>query len=86
MDVIEAIEARRSIRAYTKESVPDDEIEPLLRAAMYAPSAANAQPWHFIVIRDRKILDEIPQVVSTAQMVRNTPLAIAVLFSGAVPT
>lgn len=78
MDVVEAIETRRSIRTYTKDPVSDDELEPLLRAAMCAPSAANAQPWHFIVIRDRKILDEIPQIVSTAQMVRNAPSAIAV--------
>lgn len=55
MDVVEAIETRRSIRTYTKDPVSDDELEPLLRAAMYAPSAANSQPWHFIVIRDRKI-------------------------------
>lgn len=78
MDVIDAIEMRRSIRTYTKDPVSGEEITSLLRAAMCAPSAANAQPWHFIVIRDRKILDEIPQVVSTAQMVRNAPLAIAV--------
>ena len=69
---------RRSIRHYTKESVKPESIELLLKAAMAAPSAGNQQPWHFIVIQDRRILEEIPNLHPYAQMVMEAPLAILV--------
>ena len=62
MDATDALLTRRSIRKYTKEAVSDEVIKMLLEAAMAAPSAGNQQPWHFIVIRDRAILDEIPKL------------------------
>jgi len=50
---------RRSIRKYTDKPVPDELVEKLLRAGMSAPSSGNEQPWHFVVIRDRAILDAV---------------------------
>lgn len=67
---------RRSIRKYEGKPVSDDQIHKLLRAAMYAPSAGNEQPWHFIVIKDRQILDEIPKHHPYTQMLLEAPLAI----------
>lgn len=52
--MFEAIKGRRSIRAYTSEPVSDEEIEKLIDAARFAPSAGNIQPWHFIVVKDAK--------------------------------
>lgn len=78
MDAMTAILSRRSIRRYTKEPVPDEVIKELLEAAMSAPSAGNEQPWHFVVITDRKILDEIPKIHPYAQMLREAPVAILV--------
>ncbi|MGE5553389.1 MAG: nitroreductase family protein [Betaproteobacteria bacterium] len=75
---MEAILSRRSIRKYTAEPVPDEVIQELLKAAMAAPSAGNEQPWHFIVIRDRRILDEIPRFHPYSQMLREAPVAILV--------
>jgi nitroreductase len=66
MDAIQAILSRRSINKYTSQPVPPDVVEELLKAAMSAPSAGNEQPWHFVVINDRKILDEIPYMPSEA--------------------
>jgi len=60
LDALGAIMVRRSIRKYTGEKPPDEDIEVLLRAAMNAPSGHNRQPWHFIVVDDRGILDKIP--------------------------
>ncbi|MEM3596495.1 MAG: nitroreductase family protein, partial [Candidatus Bathyarchaeia archaeon] len=65
---MEAILSRRSIRKYTDQPIPDDKVKMLLKAAMSAPSAGNQQPWHFIVINERRILDEIPKFHSYAQM------------------
>lgn len=70
--------SRRSIRKYTGEPVTDEEILSVLKAAMSAPSAGNQQPWHFIVIRDREILDRIPEFHQYAQMMRDAPAAIMV--------
>jgi nitroreductase len=53
MDALEAILTRRSVRRYTDEQIDDETTQKLLAAAMSAPSAANEQPWEFIVIRDR---------------------------------
>ncbi len=78
MDTFKAILTRRSVRAYTDKPVSDTDIDDLLKAAMQAPSAGNAQPWHFIVIRDKKILSEIPKFHKTAPMVTNAPVAIAI--------
>jgi nitroreductase len=52
MDVFEAIGTRRSIRKYRPESIPDQELEMIFEAGRLAPSAANCQPWRFIVVRD----------------------------------
>ena len=75
---MEAILSRRSIRKYTKELVSDEIIKDLLKAAMSAPSAVNEQPWHFIVIKDRQILDEIPKIQPYSKMLRDAPVAVVV--------
>jgi nitroreductase len=70
--------SRRSIRKYTKQEVPEELVERLLRAAMSAPSASNQQPWHFIVARDHELLDRVPDVHPYSSMVPSAPLAIVV--------
>ena len=76
--IMEAILSRRSIRKYTNQSVPEQTIKELLEAAMSAPSAGNQQPWQFVVIKERKILDEIPKFHPFSQMLREAQLAILV--------
>jgi nitroreductase len=50
MDVFEAVQKRRSVRAYLPNPVPRDSLERILEAGRLAPSASNLQPWHFIVV------------------------------------
>ena len=78
MDAMEAILTRRSVRKYTSEPIPDSVIDDLLKAAMFAPSAGNEQPWHFVVIKDRDVLDKIPDIHPYASMVYMAPVAIVV--------
>jgi nitroreductase len=59
MNIDEAISGRRSTRAYTAKAVEDDTIRRLIGAAVLAPSAVNAQPWTFVVVRDQVLLDRI---------------------------
>ncbi len=55
---MDAIYARRSIRKYLSRPLTRETIENIIKAGMNAPSADNEQPWHFIVIDCRKILEE----------------------------
>jgi nitroreductase len=78
MDIIETILTRRSVRKYKDKPVKDDLVMQLLRAAMAAPSAANEQPWQFIVIRDHKLLDQVPSFHAHSHMVKQAAVAILV--------
>jgi len=78
MDAMEAILSRRSIRRYTDKPVSDEVVKELLEAAMSAPSAGNEQPWHFVVIRDRQILNEIPKIHPYSGMLKEAPLGILI--------
>jgi nitroreductase len=80
MDVIDAILTRRSIRKYTGQPVSDEQAEILLKAAMYAPSAVNRQPWHFIVFRNKAIAEKIVAFHSNAYMLKDASLGILVCF------
>jgi nitroreductase len=52
MDTITAIMERRSVRKYDAKAMPDKDLQTILEAGRQAPSAANRQPWHFIVVKD----------------------------------
>ncbi len=78
MDTLKAIHTRRSVREYQDRLVPETVLNQLLDAAMAAPSARNQQPWEFIVITDREILDQISNINPNAQMAAQAPLAILV--------
>ena len=78
MDTLDAIRTRRSIRKYQDKPVPEELIHHILSAAMMAPSARNAQPWQFVVITNRKLLAEIPEVNPNAWMAQRAPVAILV--------
>lgn len=78
METLEAIFNRRSIRKYTGEKIPADKIEQILKAAMYAPSAMNYQPWHFIVLDKRETIDQIFKINPHAEMVKEAALSIIV--------
>ncbi len=80
MDVIEAIEARRSIRKYEKRSVPEDILQKILEAGRWAPSASNAQPWNFIVLKDEGIRKEVARVTTYGKFLAEAPLGIAVVI------
>ena len=78
MDALDAVFTRRSVRQYTDEPVSDQAIETILRAAMQSPSAANMQPWHFVVINDRRLLDRIPDFHPYSSFLREASVAIVV--------
>lgn len=78
MEAVEAILTRRSIRKYTDQPVADALVTELLRAAMAAPSAGNQQPWHFIVVRDKALLEGIAAFHPYGAMTRQAALAVVI--------
>jgi nitroreductase len=75
---LEAIFARRSIRAYTGEPVSHEAITQILEAGMAAPSSNNRKPWHFVVIRDRATLTKLAEAHPHGKMLSEAAAAIAV--------
>jgi len=78
MDALEAIFTRRSVRKFQDKKIEPDKLEILLKAAMFAPSALNEQPWQFVVIDDRSVFEKIMRVYPFAGMLRSAPLAILI--------
>ncbi|MFI3302688.1 MAG: nitroreductase family protein [Rikenellaceae bacterium] len=76
--VLENIMTRSSVRSYTDQKIESEKIETLLKAGMAAPTGGNKQPWEFIVVTEREILDEIPEYAAGAKMIRKAQTAIVV--------
>lgn len=76
--VLDNIATRTSIRDYEARPVEKEKIEKMLRAAMAAPTAMNKQPWHFVVVDQRNVLDALAGANPYAKMLKKTPLAIVV--------
>lgn len=60
---IETILTRRSVRAYTKEQIRDEDLRLILKCALYAPSGANLQHPRFLVMQSPALLEELNTVI-----------------------
>lgn len=80
MDVITAIERRKSVRRYTEDTVTDEDLEAVLDAARQAPSWKNMQCARYIVIRDRQEIEAIAANTSETNQkwLAKVPVVIAV--------
>jgi nitroreductase len=59
MDALEAIRRRRSVRRYTGDPIPREDLEKIVDAGRLAASGNNRQPWDFIVVTDRAMIDRL---------------------------
>ena len=75
MNVFEAVKTRRSIRKYKEATVEKEKLSKVLEAARFAPSAANLQPWSFIVVSDKTIRQSLFSAYSQQWFV-NAPIII----------
>ena len=76
--MLDVIYKRRSIRKYQNKPVEEEKLNEVLKAAMYAPSGMNKQPWHFIVCKERKTLDEVQKIHPYSSMLSSAPCCIIV--------
>jgi nitroreductase len=72
MDVFEAIRVRRSIRRYKSRPVEKGKLERILEAGRLAPSTANKQPWHFVVVTDPSLIEALRVAHERDPFVKNT--------------
>jgi nitroreductase len=75
---IDNIMSRTSIRKFQDRTVENEKVTMILKAAMAAPSAVNKQPWQFVVVDDRNLLQQIASALPYAHMAATASLAIIV--------
>ena len=77
MDVYEAIQSRRSVRAYQGKPIPEDMLRRVLEAARQAPSARNRQEWRFIVVQDAGRRKALAKAARNQEFVAQAPVCLA---------
>jgi nitroreductase/Na+-translocating ferredoxin:NAD+ oxidoreductase RnfG subunit len=77
-NTLEVIHNRKSVRNFTDQEVTSQQLETLVKAGMAAPSARNLQPWAFIIVQERKLLDELADSLPYAKMLKSAQAAIIV--------
>ena len=78
MEKLNYILDRRSIRRFTDQKIDNEKIKSILTAAMYAPSAVNMQPWHFVVIDKSSMMEKIMEIHPHARMLQSASHAVVV--------
>lgn len=58
-ETVNTILSRRSVRKYKDTQISDEQLEIILKCAKSAPSGMNIQPWHFTVVQDRKLINDV---------------------------
>ncbi|OGK13062.1 MAG: hypothetical protein A2W80_15750 [Candidatus Riflebacteria bacterium GWC2_50_8] len=76
--LIDMILTRHSVRQFTGELIKKEDLDIIVKAGMAAPSACNVQPWAFIIVTERNILDTLGQKLPFAKMLDKAGAAIIV--------
>ncbi|OBA72486.1 nitroreductase [Mycobacterium sp. 1554424.7] len=79
MEAWDAISARRNVRQYKPEPVPEEDLNRIAEAGWRAPSAKNRQPWDFVIVTDRDQLQQLSTVWQGAGHIAAAPAAIAIV-------
>ena len=78
-DLMDIMQARRSIRQYTSEEIPEAKLDKILKAALLAPTSMNRQPCEFYLVKDRVILTKLSEAkAGGAAMLKDAAAAVVV--------
>ncbi len=83
--MLKVLRSRRSIRQYKKQAVPKEEIEAVLNAIRYAPSASNAQSWEFIVLTDPEKIETLRKCVVNMMLLMRKLLRYVKILKPLIP-
>ena len=78
MDAIDVLKKRRSVRAFQDKPVAKADLESIVDAARFAPTARNVQPWEFVIITDSVILTRISKLAENGRFISGAKVCIAV--------
>jgi nitroreductase len=73
--------SKREVREYADRDLPDDVVRRILEAGRLAGSAVNRQPWRFLAVRERELLDRLADTVYAPDNLRGAKLAVAIVVS-----
>jgi nitroreductase len=76
--VLDAIYNRRSIRDYTTSPVEAEKLREIVRAGSWAPSGLNNQPWRFVIVSKRRVIEQLAVLTRYGHIVKGAPALIAV--------
>ncbi|KAA0891880.1 NAD(P)H-dependent dehydrogenase/reductase [Oryzomonas rubra] len=77
--MMELLRKRRSIRAFTPEPVAPETVDLLVEALLRAPSSRGKNPWEFVVVDDKELLEQLSRSKEHgSQFIKKAPLAIVV--------
>jgi nitroreductase len=76
MDILKAVKERRSIRDFHKKGIPEEIVDKLIDALIWAPSAGNLQARKFYFIKDEKIKKRLAQAALNQNFIADAPLVI----------
>lgn len=76
--ILSNIAQRKSVRHFTNESVTEEQLKALARAAMAAPTACNKQPWAIVAVNERALLDSLCIALPHAKMLEQAQAAMVV--------
>lgn len=79
MNVSEAIRMKRAVREFQDKPLPEEVMRAILNAGRRSQSSKNTQPWHFIAIRDRSILNKLSRLGDWAGHLAGASLGVAIL-------
>ena len=80
MEILEVMRSRRSVRQYTEEKIPDEQLKQIVSAALLAPSGHSKYPCEFIVVKSRAVLEQMSHCrKNVAKMLAGAAAAVVVI-------
>ena len=79
MEMMEGLMTRRSVRKYTDQKIDKATLTEIIRAAQYAPTAHNRQPWEFLVVDDREVLANLRHIQRWTSFAKDAACVVFVL-------
>lgn len=76
MDILTAIQERRSIRKYSNKPVEDEKLNKVLEAFRLAPSARNNQMWKFIIVKDESTKEKLVEAAYGQEALKEAPIIL----------
>jgi nitroreductase len=83
--VFEAVRTALAVREYQDREIPDDVVDSIVEAGHLTASSNNQQPWHFVVVRDRRGLQALGGLVKTGPYIAGAGAAVVVAYERTSP-